>query len=156
MKSQSEQLTVGEICMRDVVFAYPNMSVSEAARLMREEHVGSLVVVSDTEQKRLVVGMLTDRDIALAAVAAEHAAAMLRVADIMSKNLVATRPEDSMHAALGLMRHHGVRRLPVTDADGALIGIVALDDLLDILAEELQGLVQVIAREKQRESQVRI
>ena len=156
MKSQSEQLTVGEICMRDVVFAYPNMSVSEAARLMREEHVGSLVVVSDTEQKRLVVGMLTDRDIALAAVAAERAAAMLRVADIMSKNLVATRPEDSMHAALGLMRHHGVRRLPVTDADGALIGIVALDDLLDILAEELQGLVQVIAREKQRESQVRI
>jgi CBS domain-containing protein len=156
MKSQSEQLTVGEICMRDVVFAYPNMSVSEAARLMREEHVGSLVVVSDTEQKRLVVGMLTDRDIALAAVAAEHASAMLRVADIMSKNLVITRPEDSMHAALGLMRHHGVRRLPVTDADGALIGIVALDDLLDILAEELQGLVQVIAREKQRESQVRI
>ena len=156
MKSQSEQLTVGEICMRDVVFAYPNMSVGEAARLMREEHVGSLVVVSDTEQKRLVVGMLTDRDIALAAVASENVSAVLRVADIMSKNLVTTRPEDSMHAALGLMRHHGVRRLPVADADGTLIGIIALDDLLDILAEELQGLVQVIAREKQRESQVKI
>ena len=155
MKSQSGQLTVGEICGREVVYTYANMSIGEAARLMREEHVGSLVVVSDKEKKKLVVGMLTDRDIALAVVATGHASEMLVVAEIMSKNLVTTRAEDSMHAALGLMRHHGVRRLPVTDADGVLIGIVALDDLLDILAEELQGLVQVIARDKQRELQVR-
>lgn len=99
--------------------------------------------------------MLTDRDIALAAVAPEHMSEMLRVADIMSKNLVTARPEDSMHAALGLMRRYGIRRLPVTDEDGALTGIVTLDDLLDMLAEELQGLVQVITREKQRELQLK-
>lgn len=155
MKSHSEQLTVGEICTREVVYAYPSMSIGEAARLMREAHVGSLVVVSDMEQKKVVVGMLTDRDIALAAVAPEHMSEMLRVADIMSKNLVTARPEDSMHAALGLMRRYGIRRLPVTDEDGALTGIVTLDDLLDMLAEELQGLVQVITREKQRELQLK-
>ena len=155
MKNQSEQLTVGAICTREVVYAYPNMSIGEAARLMRQEHVGSLVVVSDAEQKKIVVGMLTDRDIALAAVAPEQLSEMLRVADIMSKNLVLIRPEDSMHAALGLMRRYGIRRLPVTDEDGTLTGIVTLDDLLDILAEELQGLVQVITREKQREFQLK-
>lgn len=52
MKSHSEQLTVGEICTREVVYAYPSMSIGEAARLMREAHVGSLVVVSDMEQKK--------------------------------------------------------------------------------------------------------
>lgn len=151
----SEKMNVGEICNRTVVFVYKNMSVSEAARLMLEQHVGSLVVVEDTGEGRVVVGMLTDRDIAIAVVARDFNAETLRVAEVMSGDLVTARTQDSVNDVLGLMRRHGVRRVPVTSAQGVLIGIVTLDDLLEIVAEELRGVVQAIESESKREARVR-
>jgi CBS domain-containing protein len=150
----NEKMNVGEICNRTVIFAYRNMSVSEAARLMREQHVGSLVVIEETDKGRVVVGMLTDRDIVIAVVARDFAAQTLRVADVMSNDLVTARTEDSLHDVLSQMRRHGVRRVPVTTAEGELIGIVTLDDLLDVVAEELRGFVQAIESERKRETRV--
>jgi CBS domain-containing protein len=150
-----EQLNMGEICNRIVVYTYQNMSISDAARIMREQHVGSLVVVEETDQGRAVVGMLTDRDIAVAVVARDLDAKTLRVADYMSGNVVTARPEDSVYEVLGQMRRNGIRRIPVTDAENLLIGIVTLDDLLGIVAEELQGLVAAIESEHRREAHVR-
>jgi CBS domain-containing protein len=149
------KMDVGEICTRTVVFAYKNMSVSEAARLMRDEHVGSLVVIEETGIGRVVVGMLTDRDIVIGVVARDFNAQNLRVADIMSSDLITARPEDSVNDVLSQMRRHGVRRIPVVAAQGVLIGIVTLDDLLEIVAEELRGLVQAIESEHRRETRVR-
>lgn len=148
-------MNVGEICNRTVVFAYRNMSVSEAARLMREQHVGSLVVVEETDGGRMVVGMLTDRDIVVAVVARDLEAQTLRVADIMSSDVVTARAEDSVNDVLSLMRRHGVRRIPVTTAQGVLVGLVTLDDLLEIAAEELRGFVQAIESGRKREAHVR-
>lgn len=150
-----ERMNVGEICNRTVVFAYKHMSVSEAARLMCEQHVGSLVVIEETDNGRVVVGMLTDRDIAVAVVARDFDAQTLRVANVMSGDLVTARTEDSIHDVLKLMRRQGIRRIPVTMEQGVLIGIVTLDDLLEIIAEELRDFVQVFESEHRREAQVR-
>ena len=150
-----EKMNVGEICNRTVVYAYKNMSVSEAARLMREQHVGSLVVIEETDSGRVVLGMLTDRDIVVAVVARDFAAQTLRVADVMSSDVVTARAEDSVNDVLSQMGRHGVRRIPVTTAQAILIGIVTLDDLLEIAAEELRGFVQAIESGRKREARVR-
>ncbi|HEX9174462.1 MAG TPA: CBS domain-containing protein [Telluria sp.] len=147
----SETSTVGEICTRSTVFAYKSMSVSEAARLMLEQHVGSLVVVEETGHGRAIVGMLTDRDIVVAVVARDFNAQTIRVADIMSSNPIVCREGDPMTDALSQMRHHGVRRIPVTDAHNNLLGIVTLDDMLDIVAEQLQTIVRVVETERKQE-----
>jgi CBS domain-containing protein len=139
-----EKLTVGEICSRVTVYGYGNMSVGEAARLMLEQHVGSLVIVEDGAKGRVVTGILTDRDITLAVVARDFNGQTMPVAAIMSTNPACCRPGDSVSDALDLMRRHGVRRAPVVDGEGLLVGIIALDDLLRLFAEQLQSLAQII------------
>jgi CBS domain-containing protein len=147
----SKRLNAGDVCTRDVAYAYKSMSVSEAARLMRERHVGSLVVVDETEQGRVVVGMLTDRDIVTSIVAKSVDPRMLRVEDTMSSDLVTARAGDSIFDVLGVMRRKGVRRIPVVDTNGVLVGLVALDDMLGLVADELRLIVQAIESGRKRE-----
>ena len=151
----NQKMNVGEICNRTTVFAYKSMSISDAARLMLEQHVGSLVVVEEINHGKAIIGMLTDRDIVVAVVARDFNAQTVRVADVMSSNPATCRTEDSMTDVLSQMRHHGVRRIPVTDAQDVLIGIVTMDDLLEIVAEDLQGFVHVVENERKREAHVR-
>lgn len=151
-----EKMNVGEICNRTVVFATEEMSLKEAAALMRDEHVGSLIVVQETSSGRFVVGILTDRDIAVVAMAREFDPQTLRVADIMSTDLVCAKEDDSVNDVLAMMRSHGVRRVPVTTEQGALIGIVTLDDMLEVVAEEMRGFVQAIESAQKHERRVRV
>lgn len=147
---------VGGICSRIVSVAYPALSVAEAARVMREQHVGCLVVVEEiTEDERRVVGILTDRDIVTGMVAEQRDAQSLRVADLMSRDVVSVREEDSMLDALALMRQQRVRRVPVVGARDLLIGILALDDLLGVVAEEMQALGAAIAAAQHHEHTAR-
>lgn len=147
----SKRLNAGDVCTRDVAYAYRNLSVTEAARLMRERHVGSLVVIDETDQGRVVVGMLTDRDIVTAIVAKDVDPRTLRIEDAMGSDLVTAREEDSMLDVLGVMRRRGVRRVPVVGANGVLVGLVALDDMLGLVADELRLIVQAIESERKRE-----
>lgn len=149
-------MNIGEICNRDVVFSTEDMSVKEAAELMRDQHVGSLVVVREAQAGRIVVGMVTDRDIAVVAVARDFDPQSLRVADIMSSDPVTARPDHSVNEVLAMMRERGIRRVPVTSDDGVLIGLVTLDDLLEIVAEEMQDFVKAIASAQRRETRVRV
>jgi CBS domain-containing protein len=151
----SEQLGAGEVCTRNVVVADPAMSVSEAARLMRERHVGSLVVVERADPGPRLAGLLTDRDIVTAVVAKDLDATTLRVGDVMTTDLVSARESDSVVDLISLMRGKGVRRVPVTDARGTLVGLVAMDDLLVVLARQLGELVQAIGSEHHREQRMR-
>lgn len=147
-------INVGLICNRAAVLAHEGMSVCEAAQVMLAQHVGSLVVVENTSTGSLIVGMLTDRDIVVALVAPDFNAQAALVGDIMSRNPITCTTEDSMTDALNLMRDHGVRRVPVTDTQGMLAGIVTLDDLMEIVADDLQRFVQVIQRERGQEVQL--
>jgi CBS domain-containing protein len=145
-------MTVGEICRRDVIIARPEMPLPEAAALMKSYHVGDLVVVeSQPGGRRIPIGILTDRDVAL--VVASHAMRIpyLHVSDVMTQNLVTAMEGESLHKALERMQASGVRRLPVVNGEGVLEGIVTLDDIMELLSEELTDLAKLVLREQKME-----
>ncbi len=151
----AESLNAGDICTRSVAFAHGYMPVDEAARMMREEHVGSLVVVDNAPEGRVVVGMLTDRDIVTAIVAKAVDPSVVTVGEAMSGDVVTVREDDSIIDVLGTMRRKGVRRVPVVDARGTLVGLVALDDLLELVAQELDLAVNAMRSGRRHESVAR-
>ena len=150
-----ETMTIGNICNRTVVWVTEDTTIKQAAEVMRDRHVGSLVVVQQADAGLIVTGILTDRDIAIVAVARDFDPFTLKVADVMSAQPVTVGEEDSIVDAMAQMRNRGIRRVPVTTGTGVLVGIVTLDDLLDIVAQELQALVQVITSERRQEARTR-
>jgi len=146
---------LGEICNRVVVVTTRNTGVGEAARLMREHHVGSLVIVDETALGRKPVGIVTDRDLVIEVVAAGVAPAAVTVGEIMGPTLATARETDEPWDTIKRMRAKGVRRMPVVNGDGVLVGIVTVDDLVETIAEQLDGLVRVIGQEQAREARTR-
>lgn len=144
-------MRIGEICTRDVVFCTPGATVVEAARLMRQCHVGTLIVIEERNGRRIPVGVVTDRDIVMEIVALDVPTGSVTVGDIMSRELATVSESEDVFSTLELMRRKGIRRMPVVDQQGALAGIVTLDDLLEILAEELGTMVRLISREQSLE-----
>jgi predicted transcriptional regulator len=129
--------------------------VKAVAQLMREYHVGSIVVADQPDGKRMPAGIVTDRDIAVAVVALGLKPEVIQVGDIMNQELVAVREDAGVAETVELMRMKGLRRLPVTDSAGALVGIVAADDVLSLLAEEMAALASMVTREHKREVETR-
>lgn len=148
-------MTVGQVCNRVVVFAFRNTPLPDAAKLMRENHIGSVVIVDESARGRIPVGMLTDRDIAIAVVAQALDPRTLTAGEVMSGELVTANEQDDMLDTLQRMRRRGVRRVPVLTAAGTLAGIVTLDDLLELVAEQLGDVVKAIATEQSREARAR-
>jgi len=148
-------MNAGQLCSREVVIARRDTGLVEAARLMREHHVGSLVVVDERLPQRVPVGMITDRDIVIAAVAKEVDPSKLTVGEVMSAGALVVREQDGIVDALRVMREKGVRRLPVVTASGGLAGILAMDDILELIAEEMDGFVRTLKSERKRETRVR-
>jgi CBS domain-containing protein len=139
-------MLVGKICNREVVFVEPDTSIAEAARLMREHHVGGLVVVKEKFGNRVPVGIITDRDLVIEVIA--------EGVD-MGDPLVTAREGDDLLETLKMMRARGIRRLPVIDDDGALAGILTVDDLIDLFSEQIADLARLIAFEQKREQERR-
>jgi CBS domain-containing protein len=149
-------MAIAEICSREVVFVGRDESCAQAARLMREHHVGSLVVVAqDDAQRRIPVGMLTDRDLAVGVMALGLDAEKTIVEAAMRPGVALVRESEGIGRAIALMRAQGVRRLPVVDASGALVGVLAADDLIELLGEEMAGLGALVAQGPRRERQER-
>jgi CBS domain-containing protein len=148
-------MNAGDICKRDVVVAYRDTPLAEAARLMRERHVGTLIVVVDRASERVPVGILTDRDIVVAVVAKGLDPRTLKVGDVMSSGVFAVGEQDGPAEVLRAMRENGVRRVPVVTHSGALAGILAIDDLLELMSDELVDFVRAFARERARETRMR-
>jgi CBS domain-containing protein len=155
MNTRRVAMNAGEICNREVIVAYRTMNLLEASKLMRDYHVGSLVVVVDRLSERVPVGILTDRDLTLAVIAKEVDARTLDVGDVIGGELFTVREEDSVTDVLRVIRDRGVRRVPVVTHSGALAGIVTIDDVLDIVAEQLGDIVRAIGRERVRETRMR-
>jgi len=144
-------MTIGKVCNREVVFIHAQASVPEAARLMREHHVGDLVVTKEKTGKRVPVGIVTDRDIVLEVIAEGVGMDDVSVGDIMSDNLVTARESDGLLETVKVMRAKGIRRLPVVNDDNELVGILSVDDLIDLFSEQIVDLARLIAREQSRE-----
>lgn len=150
-------MEVGEICTRDVVFVQPDETVVKAAQLMREYHVGDVVVVEErADGSRIPVSILTDRDIVIGPVAQDaDDIPRLLVGDVTSNKLVTADEDEQLVDVLETMRAHGVRRIPIVDDSGVLLGILAFDDVIELLAEELGALADLFDRARSREEEQR-
>ena len=129
-----------------------NDSLRIAASVMADLDVGALPICGEDGKLK---GMLTDRDIVVEVVAAGVDPDALKVGDIMGPDVATVREGEGLYEALHYMRGKGVRRMPVVDRDGALVGILTLDDLLSLLAEEMTELAKLVSHERQREAAVR-
>ena len=148
-------MRVGEICIRDVVIVDKEGSIFDAAQLMREFHVGDVVVVEERDGRTAPIGLLTDRDIVVELIAEEVDFNAVAIKDVMSFKLITATEDESLDDAIERMRDHGVRRLPVVDAAGALVGVLAADDLVDLSAEQLVSLVRLVSNEQRHERMTR-
>jgi CBS domain-containing protein len=134
-------MSVGTICTRVTHTATPDETVRTAAARMNERGVGTLVVVSES---RRPIGIVTDRDIAVRCVAAGLDPDEARVSAIMSDPVRSVNEYTPIDAALRKMAGLHVRRCPVVDHTGVLVGILAVDDVLDLLAEEMTAVGSVV------------
>ncbi|HUY03259.1 MAG TPA: CBS domain-containing protein [Rhodocyclaceae bacterium] len=148
-------MPIGELCSRVVVVAERITTVMEAARLMRQHHVGNIVVVSEANGVKCPIGIVTDRDIVVEVVVNRLDPETILVGEIMAAGIATVREQDGVFDTMQLMRRKGVRRLPVVDDEGALVGIVAVDDLIQLLAEEMDELSKLIVHEQVHEAQIR-
>lgn len=148
--------TAGEFCNRRVVIARPGEPVMDAARRMRDEHVGCVVVVDEADGESVPVGVLTDRDLVVGALArTDRHVDTITVDDVMTRDIVTAREGDDLADTWKRMRSFGIRRIPVVDLSGALAGLITFDDLVDWLSEEVGDLAQLLAGQRKREHERR-
>jgi len=148
-------MPIGEFAIRQVIVAPRNLPLLDGAKLMRQYHVGDIVITEETDGKRRPVGIVTDRDMVLEVMAQGVDATKLSVGDIMTENPMTVREYEGVFQTIQLMRAKGARRAPVVDKDGVLVGIVAADDFIELLATELSDLVKLFSRERKQETELR-
>ncbi|MFI4850035.1 Hypoxic response protein 1 [Gimesia chilikensis] len=137
-------MTAGRICTREVDLVDQNESVQVAAERMNSRNVGTLIVLDEESHP---IGMLTDRDLALRVVGKGRDAIETTIADIMTRFPCSISEDTSIEAALTKMRSGGFRRLPVVDQEGKLLGVLTLDDILELLCEEFTEIGKLIQKE---------
>lgn len=133
----------------------PDATVREAAQLMKKEDIGIVPVVQSSGERKLV-GLVTDRDIAIRCVAEGKDGANCRVSDVMSVDSLATaKPNDDVNDVMNVMGREQVRRIPIVDERGSLVGIVSQADVARKARNEarVENTVEAISQPSQRHSQ---
>ena len=142
-------MDIGQICSRDVVTVSVSSTLFEAAETMLRRHVGALVV---TAGHRQVVGVVTDRDVVQAQLQRTADLSRLSVGEVMTKEPHVLRERDTIAGGLAHLQRWGVRRAPVVDGKGSLVGFVSTDDLLAELSQQLLNLSDLVGQQRRLES----
>jgi len=137
-------MSVGRICTRYVDLADTEETIQAAAQRMEERKVGTLVILNPAKEP---IGILTDRDLVLRALSHDATPCETRVGAVMTRNPRTVSEAAPIEQALSLMRSGGFRRLPVVRADGTLVGLISLDDILSLLAEEFAQIGSLVEKE---------
>ncbi|MGA8350650.1 MAG: CBS domain-containing protein, partial [Isosphaeraceae bacterium] len=137
-------MSVGRICTRYVDLADTEETIQAAAQRMEEQKVGTLVILNPAKEP---IGILTDRDLVLRALSHDANPCETRVGAVMTRNPRTVSEAAPIEQALSLMRSGGFRRLPVVRADGTLVGLISLDDILSLLAEEFAQIDSLVEKE---------
>lgn len=149
-------MNVEKLATKRVVTINGSVTIVDAANEMRNQHVGVLIITEASGGAIRPVGVLTDRDLVVSVIALGLDPRILTAGDVMSRNLLVANPGDDASATIQRMRLAGVRRVPVVDDLGLLIGLFTLDDYLDHLALGLREVTNLIAREEETEEQSRL
>src|SRR5262245_47384624 len=123
-------MSVGNICTRRVFSVDAEVDASQAAKAMRDFHVGFLVVTSRKDDHLIPIGVLTDRDLVLEVLAMDVNPHAVTVRDLIAGKLMIVSESAALHDTLLQMRATGVRRVPVQDSQGKLVGVLSLDDIV--------------------------
>jgi len=134
-----------------VITVTAETSVPDVARVMRESHVGDVVVIESRGGRKVPVGMLTDRDIVLATIALGAPVNALAAGDIMTTDLVTVPAESSLSLVISLMKERGVKRIPLLGDRQEIVGVITLEDVTRFLAHELSALAEVSPRQQEVE-----
>ncbi|WP_454780739.1 CBS domain-containing protein [Legionella sp. WA2022007384] len=145
-------MRVGEYCNRDVVVINGYESVKNAAELMRSHHVGDLVLLEEQENQKMPIGIVTDRDLVVEVMAAGVKPDSLLIRDIVTEPFSCVFENDSLFDALEIMHSKKIRRLPVVNNNKMLVGIITLDDFIEILAETMVKVVDVVKLQQKKEA----
>lgn len=145
-------MRVSEICSRSVTHVGRTTKVVDAARRMRNEHVGGLVVVDEEHGRMVPIGIVTDRDLIVGVLAKDpdHLRG-LDVGELLEGTVVTATEDEDLGPVLKRMRSFGVRRAPVVDARGDLVGILSIDDVIPALSDEIAEVAALVSRQPQRE-----
>jgi CBS domain-containing protein len=149
-------MKVGEYCKKAVVAIASSADAADAAKLMRDEHVGFLIVHREGDALRRPVGVLTDRDLVLGVMARDVDPYSISVDDVMTRQPLIANEADELNDMLQGMRLAGVRRVPVVDVRGALIGVIAIDDAIDIVTGLMCDIAGSIKSEQRQEWRTRV
>lgn len=155
LQTEALMIDVNSICSHNVATVGKSEGVADAAALMRAEHVGDLIVVEPRGDAKVPVGILTDRDIVVGVIAKRVTPDAVTVGDTMTRNPLTVREDASLEFALREMRRYGVRRAPVVRANGDLVGVIAVDDIIQYLAVQLSRLADLIGVEQETEQRTR-
>ena len=148
-------MSVSAVCNHNVATIERGAGVVDAAVRMRAEHVGDLIVVEQRATRQVPVGILTDRDIVVAVVAKRVSPNSVTVGDAMSAEVLTVNQDHGIEHALREMRRAGVRRAPVVDSGGELVGVLSIDDVIDHLAVQLGHIADIIRLGQQTETDTR-
>lgn len=142
---------IGEICTRSVVTCGRETSALELAQLMRDRHVGDVIVVDEYDGQMTPVGVVTDRDLVVEILAKGANPDLLRAGDLIANEIVTAFESELVYDAIWHMRGKGIRRLPVIDSHNHLLGVLTADDVTAFLAEELTEVARIAHRQIKRE-----
>jgi CBS domain-containing protein len=148
-------MKVGEYCKRAVVAIAATADAAQAAKLMREEHVGFLIVHQEGDVLQRPIGVLTDRDLVLGVMARDVDPHAVTVGDVMTRQPLIANDADQLSDMLQAMRLAGIRRVPVVNVKGALIGIMAIDDAIDVITGLMCDIAGSIKSEQRQEWRAR-
>ena len=149
-------MSAGEYCNREVIIAEKRQSIRDAAKLMRQQHVGTVVIVEHSIAGKIPQGILTDRDIVVELLAQDVDPDAVEIGDVMSTALITVNEETKLLDALRLMRENAVRRLIVVERSGALVGILSVDDVIELMHEQLADVSALISNEVANERKRRV
>lgn len=148
-------MQVGKLATRELIYCTPDTSARAMARLMRERHVGDLLVAELKGGRLMPLGIVTDRDLVVEVMATGVPPDTITAADLMVETPTCVNDSDTIEEAIERMGVAGVRRLPVVDAHGALVGVLSVDDVMTLLAKEVTDIAGIARRQRSRETSLR-
>ena len=144
-------MLVGSLCSRRPITVSKGAPISDVARLMRDQHVGAVIVTESDPGPSRAVGMITDRDIIRAQLERTADLSRLSAAEVMTRDPLVIGEEESVDGAIAHLRARGVRRAPVVALEDTLVGLISADDLLTHVARKLIGLAEIVGWQRRAE-----